>query len=105
MSELPDLANQINSREQQSVLDDILVLGISSRAGQFVAADIAHMIGQSVPEHLRPKPRPTSAADPNAVNQSTKISNSIGRNDSCICGSGRRYKHCCGSPTRPKVLA
>ncbi|MFA9204711.1 MAG: SEC-C metal-binding domain-containing protein, partial [Flavobacteriales bacterium] len=21
------------------------------------------------------------------------------------CGSGRRYKHCCGSPTRPKLLA
>lgn len=105
VSELPDLANQINSREQQSVLDDILVLGISSRAGQFVAADIAHMIGLSVPEHLRPKPRPIPVADPNAVNQSTKISNAIGRNDSCICGSGRRYKHCCGSPTRPKVLA
>ncbi|MGA1825307.1 MAG: SEC-C metal-binding domain-containing protein [bacterium] len=20
----------------------------------------------------------------------------IGRNDSCPCGSGRKYKHCCG---------
>jgi hypothetical protein len=22
----------------------------------------------------------------------------IGRNDSCPCGSGRKYKRCCGSP-------
>ena len=21
----------------------------------------------------------------------------IGRNDKCICGSGKKYKHCCGS--------
>ncbi len=105
VSELPALASQINSREQSPILDDILVLGISSRDGQFVAADIAHMIGQSVPEHLRPTPK-TNAIDPDtAVNQSSGISNQIGRNDPCLCGSGRRYKHCCGSPTRPKLLA
>jgi len=21
----------------------------------------------------------------------------IGRNDKCLCGSGKKYKHCCGS--------
>ena len=105
VGELPDLASQINSREQSPLLDDILVLGISSREGQFVSADIAHMIGQSVPEHLRPTPK-THAIDPDtAVNQSSGLSNQIGRNDPCICGSGRRYKHCCGSPTRLKVPA
>ena len=110
VASLPDLASQVNAFEQAPILDDILVLGILSQNSQFVAADIAHMIGQTVPDHLqakhlRPKPK-TSAVDPaSAVNRSSSISNQIGRNDPCICGSGRRYKHCCGSPTRPKVLA
>jgi len=24
----------------------------------------------------------------------------IGRNSVCICGSGKKYKHCCGRPLR-----
>lgn len=105
VGQLPDLASQVNDLEQTPLLDDILVLGISSQNGQFVAADIAHMIGQAVPEHLRPKPKKTVIDPASAVNQSSAISNQIGRNEPCICGSGLRYKHCCGSPTRPKVLA
>lgn len=27
------------------------------------------------------------------------ISSKIGRNDPCLCGSGKKYKHCCGSAT------
>jgi radical SAM superfamily enzyme YgiQ (UPF0313 family) len=26
------------------------------------------------------------------------MSDSVGRNDPCPCGSGRKYKHCCGAP-------
>lgn len=102
---LPDLASQVNGLEQASVLDDVVVLGISSQNGQFVAADIAHMIGQVIPQHLRSKPRSATVNADTAVNQATQVSNQIGRNNSCVCGSGRRYKHCCGSPTRPKILA
>ena len=34
--------------------------------------------------------------------EETKVSPSIqskkiGRNDKCLCGSGKKYKHCCGS--------
>lgn len=105
VSHLPDLASQVNGFEQEPVLDDILVLGISSRDGQFVAADIAHMIGQPIPAHLRPMPR-RHLAEPEqgAVNQSNRSHAPVGRNDLCICGSGLRYKHCCGSLMRPKVL-
>ena len=105
VASLPDLASQVNDLEQAPILDDILVLGISSQNGQFVAADIAHMIGQVVPEHLRPKPQKPTVDPASAVNQSSTISNQIGRNEPCLCGSGLRYKHCCGSTTRPKVLA
>ena len=29
--------------------------------------------------------------------QSFETSKKIGRNDKCPCGSGKKYKHCCGS--------
>ena len=29
--------------------------------------------------------------------QSPTQSKKIGRNDKCLCGSGKKYKHCCGS--------
>ena len=29
--------------------------------------------------------------------QSLTQSKKIGRNDKCLCGSGKKYKHCCGS--------
>ena len=29
--------------------------------------------------------------------QNTKSTKKIGRNDKCLCGSGKKYKHCCGS--------
>jgi hypothetical protein len=28
----------------------------------------------------------------------------IGRNAPCPCGSGKKYKRCCGDPTKPKAL-
>ena len=28
-----------------------------------------------------------------------KASESVGRNDLCPCGSGKKYKKCCGAPT------
>ena len=29
-------------------------------------------------------------------NQTLKSAKKIGRNDKCSCGSGKKYKHCCG---------
>ena len=29
-------------------------------------------------------------------NQPKRVSHKIGRNDPCICGSGKKYKNCCG---------
>ncbi|TFH36501.1 MAG: preprotein translocase subunit SecA, partial [Dehalococcoidia bacterium] len=42
---------------------------------------------------VRPQPRPQTAQKPMAVAGGKKV----GRNDSCPCGSGKKYKHCCGS--------
>jgi hypothetical protein len=54
----------------------------------------------------RPKPSPapphrlspaSSAATPRLAPPPKK---KVGRNDPCPCGSGRKYKHCCGKPGR-----
>ena len=37
------------------------------------------------------RPRPRTPSDPSPPKQK------IGRNEPCPCGSGRKYKHCCGS--------
>jgi hypothetical protein len=49
-----------------------------------------------------PPPRrsapPSSAGTPRPAPPPKK--NKVGRNDPCPCGSGRKYKHCCGKPGR-----
>jgi preprotein translocase subunit SecA len=35
---------------------------------------------------------------PKRVTVVKKASDNIGRNDLCPCGSGKKYKKCCGSP-------
>ncbi len=36
--------------------------------------------------------------DPTAQQQTVVVGDTPGRNDPCPCGSGRKYKHCCGRP-------
>lgn len=44
------------------------------------------------------KPIATSAGDDEPVKKKpVKVGQKIGRNDACPCGSGRKYKHCCGA--------
>ena len=42
-----------------------------------------------------PLPQPTAAAAPAAARQ--RSGPKVGRNDPCPCGSGRKYKKCCGT--------
>ncbi|MBN1151589.1 MAG: preprotein translocase subunit SecA [Dehalococcoidia bacterium] len=42
--------------------------------------------------NARPQPRPLAAKPPAVV-----AGKKVGRNDPCPCGSGKKYKHCCGA--------
>ena len=42
-----------------------------------------------VPQALRDRPSPTRRGEAK-----------VGRNDLCPCGSGKKYKRCCGAPGR-----
>ena len=32
------------------------------------------------------------------TSQPIRVENKVGRNDPCPCGSGKKYKKCCGAP-------
>jgi len=42
------------------------------------------------------KPYPQDIPDRNIPGTKPIITIKVGRNDPCPCGSGRKYKHCCG---------
>ncbi len=48
------------------------------------------------PEAARPGAGPKPAAPPSAVAARRKAVK-VGRNDPCPCGSGKKYKRCCGA--------
>jgi preprotein translocase subunit SecA len=56
---------------------------------------------QVVQEEPEPRPRQeivmTSSSSEPAQKKPVKNSDTIGRNDPCPCGSGKKYKKCCGS--------
>lgn len=95
LAKLPVLARQVNAQEQDPCLDDIVVMGIQSAAGQFVGADIAYVEGYVVPEHERVYRGQRDEAG-QLVNPPIVSAAPIARHAACPCGSGRRYKHCCG---------
>ncbi len=46
---------------------------------------------------LKPSRISYNKADGGERPQTVKKGKKIGRNDPCICGSGKKYKKCCGS--------
>ena len=44
------------------------------------------------------KPTGTNAASDDTIKRKPKVNKDakVGRNDPCPCGSGLKYKHCCG---------
>ena len=42
------------------------------------------------------KPTATSGDDSDSGNKTVRKGKKVGRNDPCPCGSGKKYKKCCG---------
>jgi preprotein translocase subunit SecA len=79
----------------------------ANRHYHYVADTIQEMEWWACFQPPRPKPSPapphrsspaSSAATPRPAPPPKK--KKVGRNDPCPCGSGRKYKHCCGKPGR-----
>jgi hypothetical protein len=55
------------------------------------------LTGEKVPDQPRAKPSPPAirSASPLALQQTPAPKQKIGRNDTCPCGSGKKFKNCC----------
>ena len=52
----------------------------------------------SDPVETPPPPPPPGEYDPYARIEPIRVAPKVGRNDLCPCGSGKKYKKCCGAP-------
>jgi preprotein translocase subunit SecA len=58
--------------------------------------DVSHTIYHVTVNREPVRPRPQVMATNREAGQPVKASRKIGRNDPCYCGSGKKYKYCCG---------
>jgi len=62
---------------------------------QQLVHDEARGLSQSAPQHV-PTQQPQGESQPSAPVPIRKSGPKVGRNDPCPCGSGKKYKKCCG---------
>ncbi len=85
-----EMARELHAELSQGELTlsfEELAEGLCADVPQVLAEFIA--LGRELNEALRQRPRPAPA-------RSIKV----GRNETCPCGSGKKYKKCCGAPAR-----
>ena len=79
------------SQPSESLRNEMAPEAQSAPAGTFRHPDPNEI--NTVRNEMPPEPEP-------ATPQPVGANNKIGRNEPCPCGSGTKYKRCCGSPTR-----
>jgi len=92
---LQDMARLSLPPASKQVLPDVLegFFGFLRETGRFPAAGALQMCAEA----LAPKFRASLRADGSVKGETIrKVSTEIGRNDPCFCGSGLKYKKCCG---------
>ena len=67
-----------------------MVLSVVPRVAEIERVQVAKPIAEGFSDENSKKPK--------KVTISKKAEASAGRNDLCPCGSGKKYKKCCGSP-------
>ena len=63
---------------------------------QDVAGNIFHVSLAQKSQHKAPQSPMEKAGTGSKGDAKPRQSNKVGRNDPCPCGSGKKYKHCCG---------
>lgn len=71
----------------------------STRDGSPLPGDLERLFAQPLPPAPRRAPRtPTpQVTPPPSANAGRRSPAKVGRNDPCPCGSGKKYKRCCGA--------
>ncbi len=66
-----------------------------ARRAKIIAGDAQHRAVGAFAGGGKGAPQPLSASKPAAA-QVVRVVPKVGRNEPCPCGSGKKYKHCCG---------
>ena len=93
---LQDMSRLALPLPAKQTLPDLLegFFGFLKESGRFPAAGALQMCAEA----LAPKFRGSLRADGSIKGETVrKVSTEIGRNDPCFCGSGQKYKKCCGA--------
>lgn len=77
----------------QLVLAAITLLTQSPQATQNITIKVSQVVEQTLESGQTVKPQPHA---PKQANRAPKQSIKVGRNEPCPCGSGHKYKKCCG---------
>ena len=85
-------------REYQEIGYEMFVNMIASIEDDVVQLINRAQVQQNLQREEVAKPTGTSGgSDETIKRRPVKASDKVGRNDPCPCGSGRKYKHCCGA--------
>ena len=82
-------------REEGSDMFEEMITNIREGTVQFVLCAVLKS-EEDVKREQKMKPTETSGGDGSEKNRPVKKGEKIGRNDPCPCGSGLKYKKCCG---------
>ena len=82
-------------REEGSDMFDEMITNIREGTVQFVLCAVLKS-EEDVKREQKMKPTETSGGDGSEKNRPVKKGEKVGRNDPCPCGSGLKYKKCCG---------
>ena len=82
-------------REESSDMFDEMIMNIREGTVQFVLCAVLRS-EEDVKREQKMKPTETNSGDGSEKNRPMKKGEKVGRNDPCPCGSGLKYKKCCG---------
>ena len=82
-------------REESSDMFEEMIMNIREGTVQFVLCAVLKS-EEDVKREQKMKPTETNGGDGSEKNRPVKKAEKVGRNDPCPCGSGLKYKKCCG---------
>ena len=87
---------QVLSRVQLAGESDLERMERQRREERARRMNYSHADG-TAPDAAQPNGQPRAAGE-RTVETFVRGGRKVGRNESCPCGSGKKYKHCCGRP-------
>ena len=92
---------EMNARIDSQCVEEIFKVWIDESRLEDAARQIAAQAAPTPSQTTAAQPRPPAFGSPTPLAPQARSggapSNKIGRNDLCSCGSGKKYKRCCGS--------